>query len=237
MSMSPETTVLRGLNAERAPRARVDAELRTSRYLRGAKSDPRLLDPGLERAFDEATEVVLEAARAEGFAAGYANGRTQAAAEVRAELEGELALMREAEANRESRTAVLLTSLGRAVTELEERLVPTYDEAADRLGHAAYLLVEAMLGRELVLSRDLALDAVRRTCATAPRGADLTIWLNPADIETLQGADLISLVGRPVRLLTDSTLAHGDAIAESGATRVDARLATALGRVREVLEG
>ena len=236
MTTSPETTVLRGQSADRVPRARVDTELRTSHYLRGSKSDPRLLDPDLERAFGEASQIVRAAAQAEGFAAGYADGRTRAAAEVRSELEFELAALAEAESRREASHSTLFASLTKVLNELEARIVPTYEEVADQLGAAAYRIVETIMGRELVLSKDLVLDAARRACAIAPRGADLTLWLSAADASSIESVDLASIIGRPVRLLVDSSLNSGDARAESGATRIDARLATALTRVKEMLE-
>jgi len=236
MTTSPETTVLRGQSANRIPLARVDTELRTSRYLQGSKTDPRLLDPDLERAFSEASELVRAAAQAEGFAAGYANGRTKAASEVRSELESELTALRQAGAQREAAVSSLLSSLAQALNDLETRLAPTYDQVADKLGTAAFQIVEAIFGRELALSKELALDAVRRACAAAPRSADLILWLNPDDALGLENIDLSAILGRPVRLLTDPMLRSGDARAESGATRIDARLATALGRVRELLE-
>lgn len=237
MSTSPESTVLRGQRAQGALRARVDTELRTSRYLQGAKADPRLFDPDLERAFDEVSELARTAARTEGFADGYASGRTQATLDVRKELEAELAALREADARREASSSALLILLGRIVTELEARVVPTYEEVADHLGPAVYALVETILGRELILSPDLALDAVRRACTAAPRGSNVTVWVNPSDAQMLQQIDLESALGRRVNILIDWSLDHGDALAESGATRVDARLATALARVREMLEG
>ncbi|OIQ69023.1 flagellar assembly protein H [mine drainage metagenome] len=190
----------------------------------------------MELAFEEAVELARASAKAEGFAAGYANGRTRAADQVRLELEVELASLRAAELARMDTTTALLTSLGRLVDELESRMVPTYEQVADRLGPAAYSIVEAILGRELNLSKELALDAVRRVCKSAPRGSDFTVWLNPAAIDALDGLDLTSIAGRPMRLLADTSLNNGDALAESGATRVDARLATSLGRVREMLE-
>jgi flagellar assembly protein FliH len=236
MSICPETTVLRGPIAENAPLAHVNIELRNGRFLIGSKPH-LLLNPDLQRAFDEATAAARAAAAAEGFAAGYANGRVQAVAEAELRLAGELAAVREVEAKRAASVESLLAALGRAVAEFESRAFPTYDAVTEQLGSAAYTLVEAILERELVLSHDLALDAVRRVCAFAPRGADLTMWLNPADVAALDGLDLPALVGRPVKLLADPSLGLGDALAESGASRIDARLTSALARVREVLAG
>ncbi|HUW78798.1 MAG TPA: FliH/SctL family protein [Candidatus Nanopelagicaceae bacterium] len=237
MSISPETTVLRGTRADLAPLARVDSELRTSRYLTDAKPDARLLDPDLVRALDEATRIARTSAAAEGFAAGYASGRIRAVAETKAELDRELATLRTAEAQRKTGTENLLAALNEAVLRLENRLVPTYDEIGQRLGAVAYSLVESIFGRELELSRELALDAMRRACAAAPRGTALTLWLNPLDIESLETIDLATTLGRPVKVVPDPALNRGDALAEIGATKVDACLTNSLARVREVLIG
>jgi hypothetical protein len=94
MSICPETTVLRGPIAENAPLAHVNIELRNGRFLIGSKPH-LLLNPDLQRAFDEATAAARAAAAAEGFAAGYANGRVQAVAEAELRLAGELAAVRE----------------------------------------------------------------------------------------------------------------------------------------------
>ena len=241
MSSSPEVVrpvaaVLRGTAAASATAARLDGDLRSHRYLR-ADFDPRLLDPTLETAFSAATQQARANAEAEGYAAGYAAGRTAANVDVAAEAAVASARADAVLAQRLAALDQAVTALTTAASSVERRAVATYAEAADHLGPAAYALVEALLGHELETRPETVLDAVRRAASAAPAEGALTVHLNPADAAALLDArpELDAVAGRPVEVRADASVAPGDARAAHGATRVDASLAGALARVREVL--
>jgi flagellar assembly protein FliH len=80
-------------------------------------------------------------------------------------------------------------------------------------------------------------DVVRRAAAAAPSGAVVTLQLHPSDAAALTDAhaDLSTAVGRAVEVRADASVPAGSARAAHGATRVDASLAAAVARVREVL--
>lgn len=69
----PETRLLDAEAAQVRP-ARFDTHLRTSTLLETPYSDPRVVDPALERIIDDAAERAAFAGREEGFAQGYAEG-------------------------------------------------------------------------------------------------------------------------------------------------------------------
>jgi flagellar assembly protein FliH len=76
-----------------------------------------------------------------------------------------------------------------------------------------------------------------RALALAPSGRPVTVHLHPADHATVTGGQPgpVEIEGRSVTLLADPTLQPGDAVAECDATIIDARIAPALARAREVL--
>jgi flagellar assembly protein FliH len=77
-----------------------------------------------------------------------------------------------------------------------------------------------------------------RVLALAPEQRPVTVRLNPADRMTIGLSDRTTELvvdGRSITLVEDPTLQPGDAVAVSDATTIDARLGTALERVREVL--
>jgi flagellar biosynthesis/type III secretory pathway protein FliH len=63
----------------------------------------------------------------------------------------------------------------------------------------------------------------------------VTVYLSPADHETLTAHPPVDYPGRTITLEADPALVSGDAVAVSGVTRVDARLSEAIARVRAVL--
>jgi flagellar assembly protein FliH len=103
---------------------------------------------------------------------------------------------------------------------------------------AAVELTQAILGRELATVDSRALHAMNRAMSLTPPVAPVTVRLHPDDYQTLlreDWSDEFHIDGRTVHLRSDPTLEPGDAIAEAGATTVDATLPAALARVKEVL--
>jgi flagellar assembly protein FliH len=223
--------VLRGAESDRIESVVLGVELgRRATQAVGGRQKDRWRD----QATASATAGVRDSARSEGYAQGYAEGRRAAAAEAakaetaRAAAQAELDQARTAQFHRS------LAALDTAVTSLEAQAGREAARAEHALAEAAFPLVETMLGRELELATTPGADAVRRALALAPSGRPVTVRLNPADAAAV--AELPGWPGdREMTVVADSGVGVGDALAECDAVRIDARLATALARVREVL--
>lgn len=232
----PETRLLDAEAAQVRP-ARFDTHLRTSTLLATPYSDPRVVDPALERIIDDAAERAAFAGREEGFAQGYAEGvvlgRAEAATQAAEQRMADEAALQDAL----QRLAVLGRSLSAAADSLEQRTAPLYDEVGAELGPLVVELVEALLGRELHEDPAPFVDAVRRAVSRAPHGAPVSVSLNPDDLRTARDlrVDLDHAAGRAVELRADSSVPRGGAVADSGARRIDGCLQPALDRLRAEL--
>jgi flagellar assembly protein FliH len=224
MSSSPESPnpVLRGTDAESAATARFAVDLRSDQPAMGG----------------EATERVRQQARTAGYAEGWAQGQREAA--VAADEAASRARATEA-AHQQRRTAALaqaLNALGRAVTELETQLMPTFTELQEVLLTHAFELAEVIVGRSLDDPQRRGADALRRAMAASPDAGTLVVRLCPADFQTLVGPDGptdFDYEGRRVNLRPDAALQAGDAVAETGSSTIDATVAAAVARAREAL--
>jgi flagellar assembly protein FliH len=215
-------TVLRGDRAGTVSAARFETDLRSS----------RIVTPG------GATRLHAEA-QAAGYAAGWAQGQREAFAAAEAEQARREA---QAQAEAEAQAAAVmqaLDALAAAAVSLEHRTVPVATELEDAVVRAAFALTETLLGRELAVAEEPGRDAIGRVLALAPAGRPVTVRLHPNDHATLSGGQsgviTLDIEGRTVTLVPDPALRSGDAVAECDASMIDARLDTALARVREVL--
>lgn len=224
MSSSPEPRppVLRGTVAESASAAQFGVDLRHDR--------PASSGEALEKAKQEA--------RTAGYAEGWAQGQREFA--VTADESAARARAAE-EAHNQRRVAALaqaVNALGRAVTELENHLMPTFTELQEVLLVHAFELAEAIVGRSLDDPQRRGADALRRAMAAAPESGPLVVRLCPADHETLIGPEAqtdFDYEGRRVSLRPDPALGPGDAVAETGMATVDATISGAVARAREAL--
>lgn len=226
MSSSPESRnpVLRGTVADSAAAAQFVTDLRH--------------DQPAGMVDNEAVERAKQQARTAGYAEGWAQGQREAAAvaeqtAVRARAAEEAHQQRRANA-----LAQAVNALGRAVTDLENQLMPTFTELQEVLLTHAFELAEAIVGRTLDDPQRRGADALRRAMSAAPGSPSLVVTLCPADFETLvgvQGQTEFDHDGRRVILRQDPALQPGDAVAETGTTTVDATIAAAVARAREAL--
>ncbi len=214
-------TVLRGADAGQIGRATFGADFSTASNLPAG---------------------LLNAARAEaqaaGYAAGWAEGRAQARQAAEAEAAERARAAEAAEIERAEAAVRALAALDGAARRLEGRVVPTAAELEDQVVRAAFQIAEAIVGRELATAADPGGDALARALALAPAGLPVTVRLHPADHAALTGGDgdgRVEIGGRTVTLVTGADLQPGDAAAECEATAIDARLDSALGRVKEAL--
>jgi flagellar assembly protein FliH len=178
---------------------------------------------------DELVAPARAAAESAGYAAGWAKGVEAARAVVDAEQQA----ARRATEARAAQLVQALVAVESAAQRLEQRATPALEEIEQVVLTAAFDIAEAIVGARLRDDDHRGLDALRRALALAPGGERVRVFLHPADIESVRGAD----VPPGVELVPDPAQVPGDAIARCGATEVDARIGSAVARVRDQLAG
>jgi flagellar assembly protein FliH len=164
---------------------------------------------------DSATREGFEAGRAQGFEQGYADGMAQARQHT--EL-----------------LAGLVERLSQAADDLLARETTARADIEDDVVLAAFRIAEALVGHEIAEPDARGRDAIARALAIAPERGLVIARLNPADLQVIGEGNAIA-GGRALELVADPGVSPGDCIVEVGACRVDARIESALQRVREVL--
>ena len=180
---------------------------------------------GLSR-FDPAK---VEQAIAEGYEAGFTRGHHDALESGVAQVADQLARVR-AEARR---TLDALATAGAQLAAEEDALGAAF---ADRVVEAAMAVAEAVIGAELAEPARAVAHAAHRALQPLGRRDEIRLRLHPEDIALLTAAGgddgLSRIVPDAVELVPTSTLARGDAIAETGDRTVDARIDAAIDRAR-----
>ena len=225
MSSSPENRnpVLRGDVADTATAARFAIDLRSGETPAGGS---------------EVSERIRQEARTAGYAEGWAQGQREAAAMADTAAERARTSQQAHEQRRAAALAQAVNALGRAVTELETQLMPTFAELQEVLLANAFELAEAIVGRSLDDPQRRGADALRRAMAASPDTGNLVVHLHPDDFQTLvgdAGQTDFDYEGRQVILRPNAALQPGDATAETGMASVDATIAAAVARAREAL--
>ena len=141
----------------------------------------------------------------EGFQQGYADGRSAAIADVGADV------------------SFALTALHGAIEDLSRRDVMGLEAFGAEAMALGLAIAEEILGRELELVTNPALDAA------------VVARFHPDDLELIEPNALATL-GREVELVADRSVERGGCLLDVGAMRVDAQLGPALQRVREALD-
>jgi flagellar assembly protein FliH len=189
---------------------------------------------------------LLSQSRSAAAAVGYAHGWSQGLREARESLLAERLAAREAQrrfsADRRAALHDALTSLTSAASQLEAAAAPTSSHIEDAIIAAAVEIAEALIGRELADRDEATRDSIARALRLAPAGEPVTVRINSEIHADLNDADITDLIfsiadaaGRDITFEADPTLAVGDAIAQSGATTIDARLSAGIRRVKEHL--
>jgi flagellar assembly protein FliH len=188
----------------------------------------------------ELLDEAQQQARAVGYAQGWSQGLREAAA-------GQAVLAEQARRDRAAAAEQQAAQVGsavqavlRAADQVRQTVVEVTDELSDRMLAAAVELAAVLLGQQLAEPRTAATAALRRVLEQVPDDQPVTVRLSRQDYDTLTGPagpELIAAVqatgqGR-ISLECDPSLAPGDALARSAATSIDARLTTALARLRE----
>ncbi|GGJ82520.1 hypothetical protein GCM10010123_10220 [Pilimelia anulata] len=179
-----------------------------------------------------------DAARTAGYADGWAQGQRAARIAAAAAAERLAAATAAADAARDAALHRAMAAVAGAVRGIEQRETAAMGDLTATILASATALAEAIIGYEIDKNPDSALHAVRRALAMAPTTEDVTVRLHPADHRALTGsatAATQSIDGRTVTVHPDPDLQPGDATATYGVTRIDATVANALARAREVL--
>ena len=179
-----------------------------------------------------------EAARSAGYAKGWAQGRREAVAAQREALQRAEQSRHQLEQALAAEAEQACNALWSAVRQVEASTAPVLEDGADVVLDAAIRLAEAVLGAELSVLDDAGTLALRRALAPLPDDGRVVVRLNPQDLQILRAAGETSstsvgtsrVEGHDVELVADSGLRRGEAVADQGAARVDARLDAALRR-------
>lgn len=228
-STSSDPVIVKDVASRFEPGPLPDLRAGTWTRLAGAAA---LGDAATEVALRDVAEEVRDVARAQGYAAGWAGGRRRAQAEAEA---------RRVDADRDRATELarwaeqqqtLLSALASAADSCGSDLATRYAELTELAVDLALEIAEAVIGREVENATDGGVDAVRRVLSELAPGVTTTVRLNPADLASI---DRGLLAGTAIELVADPTVGRGDALAETQTGLIDASLATAMARVREVL--
>ncbi|MEM7342047.1 MAG: FliH/SctL family protein [Actinomycetota bacterium] len=158
-------------------------------------------------------------ARQQGFDQGLAEGRVRGRKQAEDAAEDHMASVN-------SVVEVVLKALQRREQEVEHRM--RFEAAELGLDVAT-----AILDQEVAAATDPGADAIGRCLALAPERGDLFVRLHPGDVEKLGEID--GLLARELTVVPDPSLEPGDAIVMVDQSTIDARRATAIERVRELL--
>ncbi|MEO7125509.1 MAG: FliH/SctL family protein [Nakamurella sp.] len=198
------------------------------------------------------------AARAAGYASGYAIGIEDARAATRDLLAAEAAAAEAAATARDSATQQAFEALFDAAAELEGLAVQSTTDIEEEIVSAAWAIATSIIGQVIADDNTRSQAAITRALSLAPSDEEVTVEVSPADFAVLAAADSDESHGaghlgdaapqttdmtrirrnrgrRTITIIADESLAPGDAVATCGATTIDARLSTAIERVRQVL--
>lgn len=174
---------------------------------------------------------------AAGYAAGYAAGARAAAEQADADRARLAADHDRREALRDAQVRDALAALHATASQWSLRAAPVLDEAEHLLHSAALEIAEAIVGRELQTGTGSATTALARALNLPDEVEPTRIRLCPSDLEHIQravdGGDVELPAGTV--LAADPRLTPGDAVTEYQDGTLDARIGTALQRVRRAL--
>jgi flagellar assembly protein FliH len=170
---------------------------------------------------------LIEAAQREGFQAGYDAG-------WQAGYEDSMREIRQRNEDLTTRLQQVIRQLGEASEALHAREGTARVEIEDQVVASAFEIAQVLVGHELTHTESLGRAALARALQYAPADGHVVARLHPDDIVTLENPEQL-VPGRQLTVVPDASLALGDCIVEVAACRIDARLAGAVQRVREVL--
>ncbi len=233
---TPPGYVLRSADqAGRVRPARMSSDLATTPFVTFGVADPRLVDPHLEAVVEQARVEARQAGYADGHAAGFDAGRQEGLALLAEQQRALVELDEQERGARKERVGELVRALEMAVAAALDYQAPRVEEMRDLIAGMAVDVAQALVGHHLEVADCPARDAVDRALASIPRRATVTLRLNPADIAVLAHYTDGITDWDVARLVPDPSISRGDAMAEADNLEVEASIAGALDRVRQVL--
>ncbi|MFD1722221.1 FliH/SctL family protein [Amnibacterium endophyticum] len=183
---------------------------------------------------DETPEV-HERARVQGHAAGYAAGRRAATETLNADR---AALRAEADRALGDEIAGLqaaLVAVREAAAQLNEQTTTALEGTEEQVLAAAIEIAGMILGRAILEDREgAAAAALRRAIEAAGPAPVRTVRMHPADVELVAA---VAEEDADLRLVADPRVQRGDAMVDLPDGVVDARISSAVERVRRALTG
>lgn len=178
-----------------------------------------------------AARAEREAAVARGYADGLESGRAEAAAELDQLMQAQEARFGERTAALESMYAAATATLGAAAHALHTGLAEKVGDAHSRVQHTALEIAVSVIGAELSSESNRVRAAIDRVLATVEFDEITSIRMHPADVEALAAMAPVP----HITAIADDTLQPGDAYAVLVDGWLDARIDSALARVRASL--
>ncbi len=212
LSESRRSRVVRAADSTDIMSAQLDERTLPSSNLGGLQIDQRIVDG------------VMAQARSNGYATGLEEGLAAADAQVQ-----------RAEQDRWDHIRSAAAALNRSAEQFETAQATAFRDIEDALATAAFLLTEALLGRELAAASTPGRDAVARALRLAPERLPANVYLNPDDADAI--GDISQLApGRSLEIIKDPSIAPGDCRVAVARMVIDATLHNAVERAREALE-
>jgi flagellar assembly protein FliH len=204
-------------------------ELRSGSWTR-LGSGTVLGDAVTEQTLAGLAEQAESAARAQGYSRGWAEGRRAAEQQAVEERAARRVEEQQAEDRRAAEHRTALAGLAAAAAQLDEAVARVCGQVEDQALELTAQLTEAIVGHELAVAANPGLDAVRRALALTQGEALVRVRVHPQD----HSPELAALAGAAT-VVADPTLARGDAVLDTVAGVIDARVSTAVTRVTELL--
>jgi flagellar assembly protein FliH len=172
---------------------------------------------------------VVQTATDDGYRIGYQAGFDAALADAAAAIDSR-------EQQRASNLAAVIQELAEAAERIEEHHSAIVAEMETQIVALAIDIAETLVGHDIATSTNPGLDALVRALHLAPTTNAVSAQLHPDDYATLTAsADWERFADQGLTIIENAQLQRGDCIVDAEATRIDARLAPALARVREVI--
>lgn len=181
---------------------------------------------------DTERDQVLRDARVQGHAAGFAEGAAAArrdAEEAAAAAAASFITQRLAAAAELKHQVAVLEAAANA---MHKRAVPVLETMEHAIAGAALNIAETVIGLEMEHGETSVRAALARALNPVTPAPVHTVRLHPLDLAALPGDASAS-----VKFVADPSLHRGDAVAEYTEGFLDARMSTALARIRESLLG